>query len=120
MSFFEPISGADFDKKLEAARATAGARIIDVRSAVEFAEGHVPGVENIPLNQIPTLDAPKDTPFSSIAAAAPAAPGAARPWKSWALPARPIWAAFWTTRDRWKPEPALSGKIDKRPCFRVY
>ena len=50
MSFFEPISGADFDKKLEAARATAGARIIDVRSAVEFAEGHVPGVENIPLN----------------------------------------------------------------------
>ena len=63
MSFFEPISGADFDKKLEAARATAGARIIDVRSAVEFAEGHVPGVENIPLNQIPTLDAPKDTPI---------------------------------------------------------
>ena len=60
MSFFEPISGADFDKKLEAARATAGARIIDVRSAVEYAEGHIPGAVNIPLNQIPLLNAPKD------------------------------------------------------------
>ena len=63
MSFFEPISGADFDQKLAAARAVPGARIIDVRSAVEFAEGHVPGVEHIPLNQIPTLDAPKDAPI---------------------------------------------------------
>lgn len=63
MSFFEPISGSDFDQKLAQARAVPGARIIDVRSAVEFAEGHVPGVEHIPLNQIPTLDAPKDAPI---------------------------------------------------------
>lgn len=63
MSFFEPLSSADFGQKLEHARSVAGARIIDVRSAVEFAEGHVPGVEHIPLNQIPTLDAPKDAPL---------------------------------------------------------
>ena len=63
MSFFEPISGADFDQKLEQARSVAGARIIDVRSAVEFAEGHIPGATNIPLNQIPALDAPKDVPI---------------------------------------------------------
>ena len=63
MSFFEPISGADFDQKLEQARAVEGARIIDVRSTVEYGQGHVPGAENIPLNQIPLLDAPKDTPI---------------------------------------------------------
>ena len=63
MSFFEPISGADFDQKLEQARSVAGARIIDVRSAVEFAEGHIPGATNIPLNQIPALDAPQDAPL---------------------------------------------------------
>lgn len=63
MSFFEPISGADFGQKLEQARAVEGARIIDVRSTVEYAEGHIPGAVNIPLNQIPTLDAPKDAPL---------------------------------------------------------
>ena len=42
MSFFEPISGADFDQKLEQARSVAGARIIDVRSAVEFAPKDAP------------------------------------------------------------------------------
>ena len=63
MSFFEPISGADFGHKLDLARAVEGARIIDVRSAVEYAEGHIPGAVNIPLNQIPLLDAPKDAPL---------------------------------------------------------
>lgn len=29
-----------------------GPRIIDVRSAAEFAQGHVPGAENIPLDRI--------------------------------------------------------------------
>ena len=32
MSFFEPISGADFDDKLKAAREIPGAVILDVRS----------------------------------------------------------------------------------------
>ena len=63
MSFFEPISGADFGHKLDLARAVEGARIIDVRSAVEYAEGHIPGAVNIPLNQIPLLDVPKDAPI---------------------------------------------------------
>lgn len=52
-----------FDALLEKARATEGARIIDVRSEAEFRDGHVPGAENLPLNQIPTLDAPKDAPL---------------------------------------------------------
>lgn len=63
MSFFEPISGADFDDKLEKARAQEGAVIVDVRGEAEFAEGHVPGAVNIPLNQVPQMDMPKDTPL---------------------------------------------------------
>ena len=53
----------NFDALLEKARTTEGARIIDVRSEAEFSDGHVPGAENIPLNRIPSLDAPKDTPL---------------------------------------------------------
>lgn len=63
MSFFEPISGADFGEKLEKARATAGAVIVDVRSEVEFSEGYVPGARNIPLNQVPAMDMPRETPL---------------------------------------------------------
>ena len=63
MSFFEPISGPDFDDKLRAAREIPGAVILDVRSAVEYAGGHVPGAVNVPLNQIPTMDRTKDTPL---------------------------------------------------------
>ena len=43
MSFFEPISGADFDDKLKAARETLGAVILDVRSAAEYAGAMCPG-----------------------------------------------------------------------------
>ena len=63
MSFFEPISGADFDDKLKAAREIPGAVILDVRSAAEYAGGHVPGAVNVPLNQIPAMDRPKDAPL---------------------------------------------------------
>ena len=63
MSFFEPISGADFDEKLAKARQTQDAMIIDVRSAAEVAEGYIPGAVNIPLKQIAELDADKQTPL---------------------------------------------------------
>lgn len=62
MSIFETGSQS-FDALLAKARATEGARIIDVRSEVEYKDGHVPGAVNVPLNQIPTLDAPKDAPL---------------------------------------------------------
>jgi len=31
----------------------AGAQIVDVRTEAEFAQGHVPGSRNIPLDQVP-------------------------------------------------------------------
>lgn len=63
MSFFEPISGADFDEKLEQARQTPGALIIDVRGTTEYERGHIPGARSVPLNQIPTLDEDRATPL---------------------------------------------------------
>lgn len=63
MSFFEPISGGNFGEKLEQARAMDGAVIVDVRSEAEFGEGYVPGARNIPLNQVPALDMPRETPL---------------------------------------------------------
>ena len=63
MSFFEPISGADFDAKLEKARQTQGAVIVDVRSAEERAAGYIPGTVHVPLAEIATLEADKDTPL---------------------------------------------------------
>ena len=63
MSFFEPISGANFDEKLEKARSIPGMMLVDVRGEDEFAKGHVPGAVNIPMNAIAGLDVPKDTPI---------------------------------------------------------
>ncbi len=63
MSFFEPISGADFGEKLEQARKTAGALIFDLRSEEDYELGHIPGAKSLPLNRVPLLDVPKDTPL---------------------------------------------------------
>ncbi len=53
---------------LDAARAT-GARIVDVRTAEEFAGGHVPGAQNFPIDQLDPMSADawsKDEPIYLI------------------------------------------------------
>lgn len=62
MGLFDMFGGG-FDKKLEQARATENARIIDVRTAQEYRSGHVPGAENVPLDRIDAFEAPCDTPL---------------------------------------------------------
>lgn len=54
MSFWNWFQRPDFQILLEQARAS-GAQIIDVRTAEEYRQGHVPGSRNIPLAQIHTL-----------------------------------------------------------------
>lgn len=65
--------GGGFDKKLEEARATQNARIIDVRTSGEYRSGHVPGAENVPLDRIAGFKAAADLPCSCTAKAADAA-----------------------------------------------
>lgn len=55
--------GGGFDKKLEEARATQNARIIDVRTSGEYRSGHVPGAENVPLDRIAGFKAAANTPL---------------------------------------------------------
>ena len=55
--------GGGFDKKLEEARATQHARIIDVRTSGEYRSGHVPGAENMPLDRIAGFKAAANTPL---------------------------------------------------------
>lgn len=44
--------GANINDLVEEARQTEGAVIIDVRTSAEFAQGHIEGAHNIPLDQI--------------------------------------------------------------------
>lgn len=49
--------GKGIDEYVSEARANAKAVILDVRSADEFAKGHIKGAVNVPLNQLPTIKA---------------------------------------------------------------
>ena len=53
MSFFEPISGADFGEKLEQARKTAGALIFDLRSEEDYELGRQKLLRNLMLQALP-------------------------------------------------------------------
>lgn len=48
-----PTAG-NVDNKTAKALADKGVRFIDVRTPSEFDAGHVPGAENVPLDQLPT------------------------------------------------------------------
>ena len=63
MSIFSIFHRQDMNDGVEQAHKTPGAVLLDVRSAVEYAGGHIPGAVNVPLNQVPALDLPKDTPL---------------------------------------------------------
>ena len=59
-----PSAGARIPVAEAAARAAAGAPLIDVRSPTEFAQGHAAGARNIPLDQLlQRLDELPDTPL---------------------------------------------------------
>lgn len=53
MSLFSSRFGPSFAAMAERAGSTPGARVIDVRTAEEYASGHLPGAENIPLDRLP-------------------------------------------------------------------
>jgi len=53
----------DINEGVAAFRKTPDAVLLDVRSPEEYAEGHIPGSTNLPLNRLPAIAAEKETPL---------------------------------------------------------
>lgn len=52
MGFFDFLKQPDINRGAEECRSTAGAVLLDVRTAQEYRQGHIPGSINIPLQQL--------------------------------------------------------------------
>ena len=66
MKLFDFLESSDINRDVEQFRQTEGALLLDVRGADEYAEGHIPGSVNIPLQILPTkkgLPEDLDTPI---------------------------------------------------------
>lgn len=66
MGFFDFLKQPDIDQGLEACRATPSAVLLDVRTPEEYAEGHIPGGRNVPLQRLDAVESAvksKDTPL---------------------------------------------------------
>lgn len=66
MGFFDFLRGPDMDTGVQQCRDTAGAVLLDVRTGPEYAEGHVPGAVNLPLQslqEVADVVPAKDTPL---------------------------------------------------------
>ena len=48
---------------VEACRETPGAVLLDVRTPEEYAQGHIPGSFNLPLDQVEGITFSRDTPL---------------------------------------------------------
>ena len=66
MKLFDFLESSDINRDVEQFRQTEGALLLDVRGADEYAEGHIPGSVNIPLQLLPMkkgLPEDLDTPI---------------------------------------------------------
>ena len=66
MKLFEFMQSSDINRDVAQFRETPGAMLLDVRGADEYAEAHIPGSVNIPLQVLPTkkgLPEELDTPI---------------------------------------------------------
>ena len=51
------------EEGIKAQQETKGSVLLDVRSEGDYAEGHLEGSVNIPLNKLAGIDLPKETPL---------------------------------------------------------
>ena len=66
MSFLSAFRSPNINNELNKFYSTKGAALLDVRTAQEFAQGHIPGSKNIPLQSIQTaadIISDKSTPL---------------------------------------------------------
>ena len=63
MSIFSILQRPNMNKGVEQARRTQGAVLMDVRTPEEYAQGHVPGSQNIPLDCVGSAHLEEGTPL---------------------------------------------------------
>lgn len=66
MGIFSFLRGSDINTGVQEWKNTEGAVLVDVRTAGEYRQGHIPGSINIPLDQIESITGrvpKKDTPL---------------------------------------------------------
>ena len=56
MGFFDFLKGTDINQGVREFSTTAGAVLLDVRTSGEYAEGHIPGSKNLPLQSIDKVE----------------------------------------------------------------
>ena len=56
MGFFDFLKGTDINQGVREFSTTAGAVLLDVRTSSEYAEGHIPGSKNLPLQSIDKVE----------------------------------------------------------------
>ena len=56
MSLFDFVKAPDINQGVNEYRASPGALLLDVRSAQEYREGHIPGSVNLPLREINRIE----------------------------------------------------------------
>ena len=65
MSFFDLFRRPDINRGVADCKALSGAVLLDVRTPLEYREGHIPGSRNLPLEQLGAAEkmiAAQDTP----------------------------------------------------------
>ena len=66
MGFFDFFKGPDIDRGAKDFQETPGAVLLDVRTAQEYREGHIPSGKNVPLQELDRVTAmvpEKDAPL---------------------------------------------------------
>ena len=56
MGIFDFFKQPDINQGVQEYKNTAGAVLLDVRSPQEYREGHIPGSQNVPLQQLDKVD----------------------------------------------------------------
>ena len=56
MRFFDFLKGTDINQGVREFSTTAGAVLLDVRTSSEYAQGHIPGSKNLPLQSIDKVE----------------------------------------------------------------
>ena len=66
MGIFDFFKQPDINRGVQDFRETEGAVLVDVRTPQEYREGHIPGSQNVPLQQLDSVDEVADNADTAL------------------------------------------------------